>query len=230
MKKTKIIALSFFISVMLIGAGYAAWTDKIGVEGIVKTGNLNVEFVKDADFPFIKSVDSFGKDYTVSSIKQINSKKLRISVSNLYPGAVSYIGSKVKNTGSIPAVIAKVNLNFDNSSDPELKSNLKIAGDFIKISSDNSINNLGSFICNSDNLQTTFAEILNGEVLEPGETIIFDSPQDSSINEKINSETNVYNFESNNCMVFYLPNSVDDTLENKNVQFDLSIDFKQHNQ
>lgn len=231
MKKTKIIVLSLFISIMLIGAGYAAWTEKIGLDGIVKTGDLKVELYSDSNFPYIEYNDNYGFDYVNSSIIQLNKKKLRVIISNLYPGAVSYIGSKIKNTGSKPAIFNGFSIEFDTLSDLELKSNLKVAGNFIKISNTGDVTHLGSFVCKSYELEKCLESILHGIVLEPGDLLTFDNPQDSIVINKVNEDLLSYNHYNNkNCILFYLPINFGNNSEKKTIQFDLSIDFKKFNQ
>lgn len=47
MKKSKFLLGTLVLATALMGTGYAAWTDVLGVYGTVKTGQFNVEFIDD---------------------------------------------------------------------------------------------------------------------------------------------------------------------------------------
>lgn len=102
MKKTKLIALTMVIAMMLIGAGYAAWTETLVIDTTVKTGELDVNFSK--------AWVGNNSDY-VTGIIEIDKETNKIATAtleNLYPGAHVNTICIIKNDGSIPAKLENV--------------------------------------------------------------------------------------------------------------------------
>ena len=52
MRKPKFLALALVVAIMLMGAGYAQWTDVLTIENTVTTGDMNVEFVDQSSSAF----------------------------------------------------------------------------------------------------------------------------------------------------------------------------------
>ena len=78
--KTKLIALTMVIAMMLIGAGYAVWTDFTEIETTVETGDLDVN---------VRWASITKPEYSEATITGENSNqdenKIVVNVSNLYP-------------------------------------------------------------------------------------------------------------------------------------------------
>lgn len=131
MKKTKVIALVLCAAIMLMGAGYAAWTDKLQVNTTVNTGELDVAFGTARTFDgvwayphiFFQNTDGLwhdatAADYLDSSIgfgkmdQDLDGEndQLNFTFNNMYPGTQARGKYYMKNVGTIPAKIADVNV------------------------------------------------------------------------------------------------------------------------
>jgi len=100
MKKTKFLVLVLALAVMLIGAGYAYWTDTLKINGTVRTGILDVDFVRGSVTPESNVINV--------ETQKFEEDDAEICISNLYPGAHFIVDAKIKNTGTIPAKLKDV--------------------------------------------------------------------------------------------------------------------------
>lgn len=100
MKKSRILAFSLIVMVMLMGAGYAAWTDTLNINNTVKTGNLDVNFSENPGVVF--NTDNAGVAKVVVSETVASGNEATVKLENLYPGATATVTIPVKNDGSIP--------------------------------------------------------------------------------------------------------------------------------
>jgi len=126
MKRTKFLALVLVVAVVLMGAGYAAWTDTFRVDSTIETGELSVELScakNDSDaevkvFEVEKNRYRQGApnlDNIFVAEPKIDSKsnKATFEFKRLFPGTKAYAKVKAKNTGSIPAVINEVRVDYE---------------------------------------------------------------------------------------------------------------------
>lgn len=114
MKKTRFIALVLVVALALMGAGYAAWTDKLCVETKVKTGYLDVDIgcvIKDkhskcitADHdimanprPDVTDVVDYGKD------GEVDKDLLKVDIKNMFPGESVKYKIEFINQGTLAA-------------------------------------------------------------------------------------------------------------------------------
>lgn len=108
MKKTKLIALVLCAAFMVMGAGYAYWQDTLVINNTVATGELNVKFTEatltseEDGTPYVEFIENLVAD-----------KELTLEVGNLYPGAAYNLNAKMKNVGTIPAVLHNVIVTED---------------------------------------------------------------------------------------------------------------------
>lgn len=111
MRKYKFIALAMVLAVMLMGAGYAYWTETLTVQGTVSTGDLDLRFDPvliesgdyDDEFPY------FLRDYMNVSVKPGDDyKSLECKFENIYPGAGGFIRFKIVNVGTVPAQLTEL--------------------------------------------------------------------------------------------------------------------------
>lgn len=104
MKKTRIMAFALVIAVMLMGAGYALWTDTLTIKNTVNTGHLNVDFISGSGtVTFENNTDANG--LAVASADPVDftvDDQATITLKNLYPGAKATVTLKVKNNSTIP--------------------------------------------------------------------------------------------------------------------------------
>lgn len=106
MRKIKYFILSAALATMLVGAGYAAWTDDIKITDTVKTGQLDVYF--DTEGAEFKNVSQ----YVTTDVKYQNqaddtngqNKKdiAKVTLGNMYPGAKANVTLKIMNNSTIP--------------------------------------------------------------------------------------------------------------------------------
>lgn len=97
MKKTRFLVLALAVAVMLMGAGYAWWTETVVIHTEVSTGELNVAIdsaTASADRDVLVGdpvigVDAFGQD------------QVKLKFDKMYPGAKGNAVIKIKNTGTV---------------------------------------------------------------------------------------------------------------------------------
>ena len=104
MRRSKFLALALIVSLMVMGVGYAKWSDTLVAVGTVKTGTLDVGFVKqnyhDNDGIIDVKVNTYVQD-----------DKATVTVENMYPGSEAEFQLELKNYGSLPA---KTTISLDN--------------------------------------------------------------------------------------------------------------------
>ena len=125
MKKTKFIALALVVAVMLMGAAYAAWTDRLDVNTTINTGELNVRFVgPDHEggsiyyaSPRMDYMDSRGNWNSALDEELLyaevdhSDKVMTFKFSNMYPGTRGCGLYTIENNGTVPAIINNVTVS-----------------------------------------------------------------------------------------------------------------------
>ncbi|MFZ5352003.1 MAG: SipW-dependent-type signal peptide-containing protein [Bacillota bacterium] len=120
MKKSRYLALVLVIALMLMGAGYAAWTDQLVINNTLKTGNLEVSFIPElcyGDFYHYLEGDAYeylremilDEDYTV------NADAISFFIPNMYPGLEMDFNFVMQNLGTIPVTCDGVTVEFKNT-------------------------------------------------------------------------------------------------------------------
>lgn len=123
MKKTKYLALVLVVAIMMMGAGYALWTDTLVVNSTVKTGILDVDFIEIAEpvnDPTLVTV--YSGIETLSTHADDNGwdrDKVVVRIGNLYPGAKVTRTITLKNVGTIPVKVDSLNFQTLLLSDTE---------------------------------------------------------------------------------------------------------------
>ncbi len=111
MKKSKFIALVLVVSVMLMGAGYAAWTETLTIDHTVATGNVDIDLANGAINVFqdatVVVTDGLDRIATVVGSEQAAT----VNLTNLYPGAKIIATIPVTNNGSIPVDFKEILTN-----------------------------------------------------------------------------------------------------------------------
>lgn len=97
MKRTKFLALVLAVAVMLMGAGYAIWTDAITINNTVNTGHVNVT-VQNGTIAFDELVTGSAVVDTIDATNHTAA----VTLNNLYPGAVNTITIPYTNNSTIP--------------------------------------------------------------------------------------------------------------------------------
>ena len=257
MKKGNIIASVLILSIMLMGAGYAYWTDSAKVTNTVNSGNMNVEFVNVSEIcpsihiPVIGNLE-IGSNYVKSSINLDDPKTITVTVDNLYPGTGVLYAAKFENKGTIPAVIESVEVNFTEDNEL-LKNNLIVLGGFVQMRPYKIFGRIvyepvggGVFPevihrhpieygpCNLKDLEANLNKMLKGKTLKPGDYVLFDIPEEykNGIADILNYEgIEGYNPDENNCIIMGLPKTKSDqnNLKKQSIQFQIKLNFKQFN-
>lgn len=135
MKKTRFIALVLAVAVMLIGAGYAWWNETVAIESRVTMGNLEVEIgtnvtyktgymMYDNDYSMFVPYFVENEDYvdigTAGKTTIEGNEAIRLTYTNVYPGAYVAAFVPITNTGTVPVQLNKVfgeSLTNNNSID-----------------------------------------------------------------------------------------------------------------
>lgn len=116
MKKVKFIALLLVLSLAVVGAGYAAWTDQTTINGTVETGYLDTVFTSAVSNDAGTAADP-GQTVNVGKTEATYSdKEVVVAITNAYPGYNSKVDFTIKNQGTMPIKvtgIAVVNANGD---------------------------------------------------------------------------------------------------------------------
>lgn len=226
MNKTRIIAFTLVLGLMLMGAGYAAWSETATINNAVGTGELKVEFVDDCDHPRILGAQHM--NYSITHGAKITT----VVMGNMYPGAVAYYETRIENLGSIPAVLNNVDVVFSAASTDEIKDNVRVWGMAVQERPGSTLPVDSSYIVNVPlrDLEGALETAMNGFNLQPGDYICFDVIDDN-FKQELAENIPAYDPDSDNCLFFTLPAcGVGNDVEMKCAQFDIIIDFKQFNQ
>jgi predicted ribosomally synthesized peptide with SipW-like signal peptide len=261
MKKGRIIASSLAVALMVSGAGYAAWTDQLTINNTVSTGDLNVKFTEaytrgndnlNNEYPSYVAHDGGTKSKVAVVETTFNDKSVTAFLGNLYPGAHGSIATRVDNTGSIPAVVKEVKVEFFNENrtaltdaQKELLDTLTFAAGYDIYNGDTPVDGnkdmnwtwgtdldgvTGTAENSKKGLQYRLNEMLVGKRLEPQQNLRFDIPNEVKAQAlgTIGVQPNV----NENCIFFTFPLTADDdsSLENQKIGMKITIDWKQHNQ
>lgn len=111
MKRTKVIALVLCAAIMMMGAGYAAWTDTLNVTNTVNTGHLDVQFV---DLP--DETELTLPAYTTGNVAYAQDgigewDIAHATINNVYPGGAFSIRYKMQNNSTMPVKISSLGLS-----------------------------------------------------------------------------------------------------------------------
>jgi|GEM_PF-756275 len=117
MKKTRFIALAVAVALMLMGAGYALWTDTINFESTINTGNFDMKVIaastRTGDDQLRNEVhDWHSFDWTHKGGLEFNEDSVTVVFDDLYPGGAVQLDTTVKNEGTIPAKLKSIKVEF----------------------------------------------------------------------------------------------------------------------
>lgn len=107
MKKTKFLALVLVVAIMMMGAGYAAWTDQLKINTTINTGMLDVHFVDEAELTLSEYVTG-NVGYQQDGSGDNDWDIANVTLSNLYPGAKAEVTLKINNNSTIPVKMNKI--------------------------------------------------------------------------------------------------------------------------
>lgn len=119
MRKPRLLVLALAVAVMLMGAGYAAWTDKITINNTVSTGEMKVQ-LSEYTWYQLDDITPTSSDNQVSSSTDgyavatatpwfvAGHNSLDLTLTNMYPGKKGVLNANFENLGTIPAVVKSV--------------------------------------------------------------------------------------------------------------------------
>lgn len=106
MKKAKTLAIILVVAMMLMGAGYAVWTDSVTITGDVSTGELDVLIVDAKETELVNANSS-----VINGITENGSKEIIINVNELSGEGSAKFEIKLENKGTIDAVVTDLKIN-----------------------------------------------------------------------------------------------------------------------
>lgn len=116
MKNGKVIGVISTLMLVMVattGVAFALWSKTLLISGQTQTGKLNVGF----EPPVIISDNEIDKDVgeTTASLVDLDGDgvydKIVVTINNAYPSYEAYIDCKIKNYGTIPAIIQSIDVN-----------------------------------------------------------------------------------------------------------------------
>ncbi|MFZ5352000.1 MAG: SipW-dependent-type signal peptide-containing protein [Bacillota bacterium] len=215
MKKTRFIAAVLCVAIVLMGAGYAAWTDQLVINNTVKTGNLDVSFNEEYCYTQVYIGD---EDY-ITATMETSPKVLDVTIDNMYPGTEVCVNSNMSNFGTIPAKFDKATVTIDPESTQALVDAIEIPWLYYYIYDEN-----GDYVDSGSqsftgvtltNLESKINTMLAGVQLEPGHNIVLTGEPGDTMNKHFD---------------ILLPSTAGDDTESGNVSFSITLDWKQFNQ
>jgi len=244
MKRTRIICLIIVFMFMIMGVGYAYWSEIITVNGTVSTGELLVEFQGYDDYidvprPYI-IYNGRSKYYDNSRVAPFtledNNHKLVANFIDVFPGMFYSIPFKAVNNGTMPAVFNRATITYDIN-DSTLKpgeneqelintlgNNLKINDVSVKIFNRNGVKlyevhpYYDDYI-DLDNFEYELnTNILKGVSLESGQYLEITGGQGGNIANKLGGQ-----------MEFYFSTDFGNEFEEKQFTVSIQIDWRQFN-
>lgn len=171
MKKTRFVALVLTVAVMLIGAGYAWWSDALFVDHTITTGELKVEFIKPHWAGGVMMSTYY--PYLTLTPTTPDTKTVTFTAENLYPGAGYVTNAEMANTGSIPAKFDKAVVEIDEGSSKAVVDNLIFSLDFWLFDEDGNVKGVLPYqeSVSLKDLETAINDVMNGVILEPGDYV-----------------------------------------------------------
>lgn len=124
MKRTRFIALALVVAIMLMGAGYAAWSDRVFLDTTIRTGNFDMQITEVSARTGNNGLRQAANathgwhwfDWTAQNNSNIgidvNKTTATVELLDLYPGGVVQVDMKTKNMGTIPAKLSSINVEY----------------------------------------------------------------------------------------------------------------------
>lgn len=225
--KKKILVIALAIAVMLMGAGYAYWTDQISVDSVVGTGEFDVNIVKVSDGGGDrnpgKATTNWEKYMKVDTdfVQGTPTKSLNATISNLYPGSVAHLSFDIENNGSLPAVLDSINVDYAAITGSAIVDEIYYRVDYKVVQDGVQVGTPKHYIdgVGLATFESKLNTLLSGITLEPGQMLIIGDPVDENGQDLENKYT------------FELPATVvnDDDCENNAFELSFQMNWKQHN-
>lgn len=237
MKKTRMVALVLVAAMMLMGAGYAYWSDTLTINNTVSTGEMKVEFIKANGYP--KIFGRTGEAYVQKGLVQADDgKSATITIGNMYPDSYVRYELKMKNTGTIPVVFDNATVAISENQTGFTKKLMtqvfvaKYHTDGTQYKTGESGYWAGKSLGYKPaaDLQANLNNILAGCRLEPNEFITFDVPEEYMA-EYLQENPDR---SPEQCVEILFPGTVGSSanpneFEKATASFNITLNWKQHN-
>lgn len=213
MKRTKVLALVLAVSIMLMGAGYASWTDSFYVQNTVTTSVLDMQ-IDNAYFYDGDNLGELQRAWTDASIDYRDANALIVSTGKLYPGADVRLDIYSSNHSNVPVDFDSVNVEFIEG-DWNLFNKLTARGAIVYDKDGDGTKYTPvarSFGYTANNkltdLNTNLQGVLGDMILHENGTLYFDDTEDG-------------------CIRFALPYDAGNEYQNKQCKFKITFNFGQ---
>lgn len=223
MKKTRFIALVLVVAMMLIGAGYAAWTDQLFVTTTVRTGNFDMAITDASIRTGDRDAANYAHnppwsqyDWTHAGDVSFTENSAVVEFKDLYPGGVVHMDMVTKNNGTIPAKLKSVKVEFLAGNEDLFKKLLASASWKADITGDGvqdtwgHVNQLQYLYGVEKTLETELVESLSNTVIEPRGWLSFESGE-----------------EEPNCIRFMLNPNAGNEFQNQSCKFKVTFNWEQ---
>ncbi|WP_040213400.1 hypothetical protein [Clostridium polynesiense] len=226
MKKIRFLLLVMTLALMMSGVGYAAWSDNLNIQGIIRTGELDVRFAEDDT-----GLEVRGSKYVNPSMSIIDKSEkphnLQLSLDNMYPGSWAMFKIKGINSGTIPAKFEKVKVDF--SGDKNLLSYLSFEGGVsIDTQGDGKIDKTAYFKGPLSDLQEIFNKAIEKELknisMNPKNSgyFLLGVPVEKALDIEKKGIKDDY-------IIIRMDEKAPDEMKQKALNFKLEISFNQYN-
>ncbi|ABR46720.1 hypothetical protein Amet_0493 [Alkaliphilus metalliredigens QYMF] len=113
MKRTKFLALALVVALMMMGAGYAYWTQDLTIQNTVNTGELDVQFTElELDVEGAAYMGSASSFLPADTDGEYN---LKLDLIDAYPGAGFTVSFDLANTGTLAANVRNFDITDTNN-------------------------------------------------------------------------------------------------------------------
>lgn len=136
MRKTKLLALTLVVALMMVGAGYAYWTQELTIQNEISTGNLDVIFAnQDLDL----SEAEYMADSTFVPAANDGEHNLVLNLEKAYPGADIKLSFDLDNEGTLGAHVRDFELLDDTRAELVFVRKYKIGNNTVTVSGDKTL-------------------------------------------------------------------------------------------
>lgn len=119
--KKRLIACVLTCATLLMGTGFAYWTDLINVSATAETGILEVNFTEAKSLgnnfePLNSAISSESAyDSTKRTATVVDKDNISFDITDIYPGHYEVFETSVVNAGTVAAKLGKVNMSVNGS-------------------------------------------------------------------------------------------------------------------
>lgn len=200
MKRSKLLALTLVVAIMMMGAGYAAWTDVLKLNTTINTGELEISLEQ----PIVSSVNvkeltpdgvraANAEDNIIVTAPDINleSKTVTFEFENLFPGTQAYTTFWARNTGTMPVAINAIDLSWETKDDGpdniESLANAITVQYYIAVrnTTHGMVEKVAGGSCELSGLEDEINGKINGQIILPGYELVFGDDSQTTTNQFI---------------------------------------------